>query len=95
MQILLNNDKIMAWATVGSLINGTEVDESLFSEEFFNTFVPEKYLYVNNTVVENPDYIPVVPIPEPTIKERLEELETQNQMLTDCILEMSEIVYGE
>lgn len=32
--------------------------------------------------------------PEPTEEERISELETQNQLLTDCILEMSEIIYG-
>ena len=34
-----------------------------------------------------------VPV-EPTLPERIQSLTKENQMLTDCILEMSEIVYG-
>lgn len=33
-------------------------------------------------------------VPEPTIEEKITMLEEENQMLVDCILEMSEIVYG-
>ena len=32
--------------------------------------------------------------PEPTPEERLAELEAQNQMLTQCLMEMSQIVYA-
>lgn len=32
--------------------------------------------------------------PEPTAEERLAKLEEQNNMLMECILEMSEVVYG-
>lgn len=32
--------------------------------------------------------------PSPTDKERIAQLEAQNAMLTECLLEMSEIVYG-
>lgn len=42
---------------------------------------------VENTVIEPID-------PEPTAEERLASLEEKNEMLTACILEMSEIVYG-
>ena len=34
------------------------------------------------------------PDPEPTQEERLAELEAQNQMLTQCLMEMSQIVYA-
>ena len=34
------------------------------------------------------------PVPEPTPEERLAELEAQNQMLTQCLMEMSQIVYA-
>ena len=34
------------------------------------------------------------PAPEPTQEERLAELEAQNQMLTQCLMEMSQIVYA-
>ena len=35
-----------------------------------------------------------LPEPEPTPEERLAELEAQNQMLTKCLMEMSQIVYA-
>lgn len=35
-----------------------------------------------------------LPEPEPTQEERLVELEAQNQMLTQCLMEMSQIVYA-
>ena len=34
------------------------------------------------------------PEPAPTTEERLKELESQNQMLMECLLEMSETVYA-
>lgn len=34
------------------------------------------------------------PVPVPTTEERLKELESQNQMLMECLLEMSETVYA-
>lgn len=35
-----------------------------------------------------------MPEPEPTQEERMAELEAQNQMLTQCLMEMSKIVYA-
>lgn len=35
-----------------------------------------------------------MPEPEPSQEERLAELEAQNQMLTQCLMEMSQIVYA-
>ena len=35
-----------------------------------------------------------MPAPEPSQEERLAELEAQNQMLTQCLMEMSQIVYA-
>ena len=35
-----------------------------------------------------------IPKPEPSPEERLAELEVQNQMLTQCLMEMSQIVYA-
>ena len=38
------------------------------------------------------DYMP--PIPVPSAEERIAELEEQNAMLTECLLEISEIIYS-
>ena len=35
-----------------------------------------------------------MPVPEPTPEQRISELEAQNQMLTECLMEMSQIVYA-
>ena len=35
-----------------------------------------------------------LPKPEPTPDERIAQLEAQNQMLTECLMEMSKIVYA-
>lgn len=34
------------------------------------------------------------PAPEPTTEDRVAELEAQNEMLTECILELSELLYN-
>ena len=36
----------------------------------------------------------LMPEPEPAVEERMAELEAQNQMLTQCLMEMSQIVYA-
>lgn len=36
----------------------------------------------------------LMPAPEPSPEERLAKLEAQNQMLTQCLMEMSQIVYA-
>lgn len=47
---------------------------------------------VSFTALEIPE-IPE-PTPEPTLEEKVANLEAQNQMLVDCILEMSTIIYA-
>lgn len=32
--------------------------------------------------------------PEKSLREKLQELQAQNQMLTECLMELSEIVYA-
>ena len=53
------------------------------------------YKLVNDQLVEDSSY----PEPEPSSSvsdlERLHTLEEDNNLLTECILEMSEIIYGE
>ena len=55
-----------------------------------------QYRYVDGTFIHDP--LPVEPEieqPAQTAEERIAALEAQSAMLTDCLLEMSEIVYGE
>lgn len=49
------------------------------------------WLYVNGEYVYDP--LPEEE-PEPTLEERVDELTQQNEVLLQCLLEMSEIVYA-
>ena len=52
-----------------------------------------QYRYASGAFVYDP--LPEEPeLPAQTAEERIAALEAQNAMLTDCLLEMSEIVYG-
>ena len=81
----------------------TEQSEEGFSDVYYEA--EEAFLRVEETVSAEDveaafdsywgkaaDYDPHVPMP--TDKERIAQLEEQNTMLTECLLEMSEIVYG-
>lgn len=65
--------------------------EGAFIENEPEDFSAVKYLYINGSLVADPDY--VEPEPEPTFEERLESQEEQLNQLTECILEMSGYVY--
>ena len=96
MRILVENNEITAFAVVGEIVNSIEISDSIVPVNFFSEFDPRKFLYQNGVISENPNYVPPEPEPEPTpsLEEQIAELKEQNQMLTDCILEMSEIIYG-
>ena len=53
-----------------------------------------EYLYVDGEYVYDPKPISPVPDPQPTQEERIAQLEQQNAMLTECILEMSGMLYA-
>lgn len=48
---------------------------------------PEEVAEIERAIAEAPE-------PEPTPEQRISELEAQNQMLTECLMEMSQIVYA-
>ena len=95
MQIGLNGNKIVGYATVGAVENGIDIDASILPANFFDEWYPEKFLYIDGVVSEDPSFVPPPePEPTPSLEDQIKELQEQNQMLTDCLLEMSEIVYG-
>lgn len=52
------------------------------------------YKYINNEFIYDPLPAPPEPVDEmQQMKDQIEELSQSNQMLTDCILEMSELLY--
>ena len=48
---------------------------------------PEEIAEIERAIAEAPE-------PEPTPDDRIAELEAQNQELTECLMEMSQIVYA-
>ena len=48
---------------------------------------PEEIAEIERAIAEAPE-------PEPTPDDRIAELEAQNQALTECLMEMSQIVYA-
>ena len=74
MQLQVNEKhEITGYATVGGFVGGIEAEASSLPESFEESFAPGKYLYENGQIVENPDYIPPVPAPDPEITATLEE----------------------
>lgn len=72
MQLHVNEKKeITGYATVGAFVDGIEI--GALPENFAEDFRLGKYLYENGQVVENPDYIPPAPAPDPEITATLEE----------------------
>lgn len=95
MKLLLENTVIQSWAIIGGFIplDGQEVAEVDNIPDEVQNDIPQKWCYtIEDGYFLNPDYQPE-PEPEP-IEEKIAALEEQNQMLIDCILEMSEIIYG-
>lgn len=48
---------------------------------------PEEIAEIERAIAEAPE-------PEPTPDDRIAELEAQNQVLIECLMEMSQIVYA-
>ena len=90
-----NNHKIYGYAIVGNIPDSIDINEAILPSNFFDDWCPEKFLYIDGVVSEDPSFVPPEPPPEPpSLEDQIKELQEQNQMLTDCLLEMSEIVYG-
>lgn len=52
------------------------------------------YLFIDGEYVYDPLPVPEPSDPQPTQEERIQQLEEQNAMLTECILEMSGMLYA-
>lgn len=61
-------------------------------EIYFRTTMPREEIEANFDTLFNRDGL--MTDPELPPEERLAELEAQNQMLTQCLMEMSQIVYA-
>lgn len=54
MQILVNDDNfITAFAFVGSIDEGIEIDESILPSDFVNSFSKNRYKYIDGKIVYN------------------------------------------
>ena len=61
MKIKLEGNKIVAYAIVGNLEDGIEVDNSILPDDFIENFVSGKFLYTNDKVVVNENFVPAKP----------------------------------
>ena len=71
------------------------------TETIYPDYKIENGVFISGWKVEKkPDEDGYIPTPEeqpdgaPTLRDRVMELESQNQMLTQCLMEMSQIVYA-
>lgn len=71
-----------------------EGESTSFYEYDYHEFCEKTTNLNTNDIHAHPEkYLRYEPKREPTESERLETLESQNQMLTDCVLEMSMLLY--
>lgn len=95
MRIIAENQLVKSYIRVGLTPDSIEIDEGILPDNFFTDFAPDRFVYSDGAVTENPDYKPEPePVPEPTLEEKLAAAELQIEELTECILEMSEIIYA-
>lgn len=91
---IVYNAEAMHWDVldgVGTFLYAAADDGSVLVK---NVTLPEdyedgKYFYVNGRFVLNENWKPYV-----STEERMAQLEAQNEMLLNCVLEMSEIIYA-
>lgn len=86
MKIAINdNNEIISFATVGEIDNGIEVEDTIIPEGFREDFRPKKFLYVNEEITINPNY--VAPENEelptaPSMQDEVDSLRAQVEQLT-------------
>lgn len=79
------------------MVTGLKQDENQFLFSFptdFNIGNHNQYKIVNNELVYDPIEYPE-PEPVTPLEDRVTTLEQENSLLTECVLEMSEILYSE
>ena len=67
------------------------VDDFALEEKIIRGFPNVEFVLDDQGNITDVTYTVPVPL---TLSEKVQALTEENQMLTDCILEMSEIVYG-
>lgn len=86
MKIAINdNNEIISFATVGEIDNGIEVEDTIIPEGFKKEFLPSKFLYVNDEVIINSDYVAPEDEEQPTapsMQDEVDSLRAQVEQLT-------------
>ena len=58
MQILLNsNNEIVAYATIGTLENGYQINAEVMPNDFFDSFEPLKFKLKDGVVINNGNFV--------------------------------------
>ena len=80
------------------LKNSYECDKAIKGSDYVHLFNADNVLIVSFEGVSDVNLFTIEggewSEPEPTAEERIAELEMQNEMLMNCVLEMSEIIYA-
>lgn len=89
MQIILDdNNLIVAYADVGSLEGGIEIDHSNIPNNFMAEFRPGKFKYEEETIIFNKDYTDTPnpdTLPSNTMQEEIDSLKEQIAELTTIV----------
>jgi len=88
MRIAVNKaDEIYLFDQNDVLTPAIEIDESILPDDFFSAFVPGYYIYQDDKVIKNPDFVKTdIPYIEPTtandsLKAQAAAMDTIQQML--------------
>lgn len=79
MQLQLDsNSVIIGYADFGEISNGINFDEDKLPDDFYNKFKPSFYMFQDNKIIENPDYVEpsdTPPVSSPTsVQEAINKL---------------------
>lgn len=56
MKIKVDNDLILSYAIIGNVDNSIDIDDEIVPIDFFESFKPKKYKYINEEIILNEDF---------------------------------------
>ncbi|MGY5255827.1 DUF2977 domain-containing protein [Lactiplantibacillus plantarum] len=94
MRIAVNKaDEIYLFDQNDVLTPAIEIDESVLPDDFFSVFAPGYYLYQDDKVIKNPNFVkPDSPYIEPTAQAKV--LATIQQMLMAQAASIAKLKHG-
>lgn len=91
--ICLNENTVTETYSGGDPENPEDIEQTVYEYDF-NQFRENSEKISEEIVRISPEkYLEYIPEREKSLEEKMKELQTSNEMLTSCVLEMSELVY--